>query len=71
MNENTHAVFNRLVQDVLHNWHARLWHNAYKDSNFDSFAGKVPKEDVREQTAIQGPAKLFQSVDTVAYFNYL
>ncbi|KAF9965374.1 hypothetical protein BGZ70_004971, partial [Mortierella alpina] len=71
VNENTHAVFNRLVQDVLHNWHARLWHNAFKDSNFDSFAGKVPKEDVREQTAIQGPAKLFQSVDTVAYFNYL
>ncbi|KAF9575027.1 AAA ATPase midasin [Mortierella alpina] len=71
MNENTHAVFNRLVQDVLHNWHARQWHNAFKDSNFDSFAGKVPKEDVREQTAIQGPAKLFQSVDTAAYFNYL
>ncbi|KAF9571566.1 hypothetical protein EC968_000383 [Mortierella alpina] len=40
-------------------------------TNFDSFAGKVPKEDVREQTAIQGPAKLLQNVDTVAYFNYL
>ncbi|KAG0206795.1 AAA ATPase midasin [Mortierella sp. GBA30] len=71
MNDNTQAVFNRLVQDVLHNWHARLWHNAFKDAKFDSFAGKVPKEDIREFTAIQGPAKLFQSVDTVAYFNYL
>ncbi|KAG0370064.1 AAA ATPase midasin [Gamsiella multidivaricata] len=71
VNENTQAVFNRLVQDVLHNWHARLWNNAFKDAKFDSFGGKVLKEDVREFTAIQGPAKLFQSVDTVAYFNYL
>ncbi|KAF9110511.1 AAA ATPase midasin [Mortierella sp. AM989] len=71
VSENTQAVFNRLVQDVLHNWHARLWSNAYKDAKFDSFGGKIPKEDVREITAIQGPAKLFQSVDTVAYFNYL
>ncbi|KAG0022720.1 AAA ATPase midasin [Entomortierella chlamydospora] len=71
VSENTQAVYNRLVQDVLHNWHARLWSNAYKDAKFDSFGGKVPKEDVREITAIQGPAKIFQSVDTVAYFNYL
>ena len=71
MSETTTAVFNRLVQDVLHNWHARLWYNAFKDSKFDSFGGKKPKEDVREFTAVQGPAKLFQSVDSVAYFNYL
>ncbi|KAF9437661.1 AAA ATPase midasin [Entomortierella beljakovae] len=69
--DHTHAVFNRLVQDVLHNWHARLWVNSYKNSEFDSFDGKKPKEDVREITSIQGPAKLFQSADTVAYFNYL
>ncbi|KAF9194234.1 AAA ATPase midasin [Haplosporangium sp. Z 11] len=71
LNENTQAVYNRLVQDVLHNWHARLWHNTFKDAKFDSFSGKIPMDDVREITAIQGPAKLFQSVDTVAYFNYL
>ncbi|KAF9140977.1 AAA ATPase midasin [Mortierella sp. GBA39] len=71
VNENTQAVYNRLVQDVLHNWHGRLWHNAYKDAKFDSYGGKVFKEDVREYPAIQGPAKLFQSVDTIAYFNYL
>lgn len=71
VNENTQAVYNRLVQDVLHNWHGRLWHNAFKDAKFDSFGGKVFKEDVREYPAIQGPAKLFQSVDTIAYFNYL
>lgn len=64
-------MFNRLVQDILHNWHARLWNNAFKDAKFDSFTGKVPTEDVREITAVQGPAKLFQSVDTVSYFNYL
>ncbi|KAF9586477.1 AAA ATPase midasin [Lunasporangiospora selenospora] len=71
VSENTQAIFNRLVQDVLHNWHARLWQNAFKSSEFDLFAGKVPKEDVREFTATHGPAKLFQSVDTVGYFNYL
>ncbi|KAK3846925.1 MAG: hypothetical protein J3R72DRAFT_519841 [Linnemannia gamsii] len=71
VSENTQAVYNRLVQDVLHNWHGRLWHNSFKDAKFDSFGGKVFKEDVREFPAIQGPAKLFQSVDTVAYFNYL
>ncbi|KAG0044860.1 AAA ATPase midasin [Gryganskiella cystojenkinii] len=71
VSETTHAVYNRLVQDVLHNWHARLWHNAFKDSKFDSFSGKKPTEDVREFTAVQGPAKLFQSVDSAAYFNYL
>ncbi|KAF8942691.1 AAA ATPase midasin [Haplosporangium gracile] len=71
VNENTQAVYNRLVQDVLHNWHGRLWYNAYKDAKFDSFGGKVFKEDIREYPAIQGPAKLFQSVDTIAYFNYL
>lgn len=69
--EKTQAVYNRLVQDVLHNWHARLWHNAFKDSKFDSFSGKKPTEDVREFAAVQGPAKLFQSVDSIAYFNYL
>ncbi|KAG0307077.1 AAA ATPase midasin [Dissophora globulifera] len=71
VDENTQAVYNRLVQDVLHNWHARLWSNTFNDAKFDSYGGKVFKEDVREFTAIQGPAKLFQSVDTVAYFNYL
>ncbi|KAI1311961.1 AAA ATPase midasin [Mortierella claussenii] len=71
LSDNTQAVYNRLVQDVLHNWHARLWSSAFKESKFDSFGGKVFKEDVREFTAIQGPAKLFQSVDTIAYFNYL
>ncbi|KAG0341494.1 AAA ATPase midasin [Podila horticola] len=71
VDENIQAVFNRLVQDILHNWHARLWYNAFKDAKFDSFTGKVSTEDVREITAVQGPAKLFQSVDTVSYFNYL
>jgi len=71
VSETTTAVFNRLVQDVLHNWHARLWHNAFKDAKFDSYGGKKPTKDVREFTAVQGPAKLFQSVDSVAYFNYL
>ncbi|KAG0336802.1 hypothetical protein BG004_007894 [Podila humilis] len=71
VDENTQAVFNRLVQEILHNWHARLWYNAFKDTKFDSFTGKIPVEDVREITAVQGPAKLFQSVDTMSYFNYL
>ncbi|KAF9915434.1 AAA ATPase midasin [Lobosporangium transversale] len=71
LNENTQALFNRLIQDVLHNWHARLWNNAFKDTKFDSFGGKILNEDVRELFALQGPAKLFQSVNTAAYFNYL
>ncbi|KAG0241019.1 AAA ATPase midasin [Mortierella sp. GBA43] len=68
---NTQIVFNQLVQDISHNWHARLWNNAFVKVKFDSFDGKALTEDVRELTAIQGPAKLFQSVDTIGYFNYL
>ncbi|KAF9163666.1 AAA ATPase midasin [Actinomortierella ambigua] len=69
--EDSKAAMRRLAQEVAHSWYARLWQNAFKKTKFDSFSGKLPEESVVEIAAIEGPAKLFQSVTTMSYFNYL
>ncbi|KAG0232655.1 AAA ATPase midasin [Actinomortierella wolfii] len=69
--EDNKAIIRRLAQEVAHSWHARLWQNAFKNTKFDSFAGKLPEENAIEIAAIESPAKLFQSVNTMSYFNYL